>query len=221
MQPIAEIAERMRNQPRNGHAPVEPDAMPTVPQPATLAEMVETHPKLSEVIGRVRSWAERRRETPDASLVLVGPNGTGKTHLARVALWSVAYVVDGVPVAPVGKFFAARDLVELIGAGNSPRDLIGTAPLVVIDDVGAEGVVQYVAAGAQEREIQARYFAVLNYCYGNKAVIITASNNCGTVPQLADYLGPRSWDRLLEMAPAGYIVDMAGVPSYRRTKGGR
>jgi hypothetical protein len=202
-------------------------------QPVSLASLQVTHPRLRDAVQAAKAWAARKRDGyEDASLVLVGPNGTGKTHIARAILWSICYTVDGAQVAPVGKFFVGRVVMELLADGERVSALIptgvrygdasGKCPIVVLDDVGSEGNLAYVGAGNQELEIQARYFSVINHCYENKiSLIITGSNNCGNLKAMAAYLGPRSWDRLNQMAPAGFMVDLSGAPSYRIAAGGR
>lgn len=168
--------------------------------------------------------------------------GVGKTHIAESILWaSSTRVVEGDRVGDVvshtGKFFKAKDLIGRLGK-EQPRDLVrmpaevypgselyGTHALV-IDDVGTEGVIEYVSAVSQEKERQSRYFQIIDYCYGGFisgrrngiSVIITANL---TLDNLAAHIGGRAWSRLLEMAPSGFMVDLTGVPDYRRNLGGR
>lgn len=203
------------------------------PQPVTLGDLDGSNPQVARAIAAARQWAERKRKgCEDASLILVGPNGTGKTHIAKAILWSARLELDGEPVAPLGIFFDAPDLMRVMGDEDARlRDMIPSGmrwahdskcPMVVVDDVGAEGLLRFVPAGEQLNEIQARYFRIVNYCYQNKiSLIVTASNNCGTLAGLSAHLGARSWDRLCQMAPRGFMLEMTGVPSWRQRVSGR
>lgn len=91
--------------------------------------------------------------------------------------------------------------------------------MIVIDDVGAEQTLPFVGKDDQEAEKQARYFRVIDYCYGRGISVIMTSNL--KPPQLAELLGGRCWDRLSEMAPRGFVIDLSGVPSWRRAQSGR
>ncbi len=218
-------------------------------QPVTLATLDLTwHPKVQTAVNAAREWqklrrwqvAENKRQRdageaitvrPNASLVLLATAkdpvnctgyGCGKTHIAKAALWSDALWLDEQPLAPTGNFYEAARLLANLDGDTLPGSEI-TGPILVIDDVGTEGTIQYVAKEAQQHERHARYFKAINYAYehGNgqgTSVIITANL---TTDQLAAHIGGRAWSRLLEMAPSGLIVDLTGVPDYRRKQGGR
>jgi len=135
---------------------------------------------------------------------------------------------------PSGRFYLSNDLLGSLGVSRDPETgmslparpsaVIGYPPLIVIDDVGLEQAIPFVRGEDQEAERQARFFKVINHCLGNVSVIITTNK---TWPELADYIGRRAADRLLAMAPKlpatndSFIVDMFGVPSWRRKAGGR
>lgn len=90
---------------------------------------------------------------------------------------------------------------------------------MVIDDVGAEGVLEFVGKEHQVVERQARYFRFIDHCYANDIPGVITTNL--PLAELAAHLGRRAWDRLMQMAPAGQMVDMSGVPSWRVKAGGR
>lgn len=160
--------------------------------------------------------------------------------LARVILWSIvdcAKDKDGLELeiteVPAGRFFLASDLLLALGpvidhetqtqSASRPSHLLGTAPLVVVDDVGGEGVIPFVKGEYQDHERHARYFRFIDHCYttGISVVITTNLRADGRECQLSEHLGGRAWDRLLEMCPVGSIVNLWNVPSWRKKAGGR
>jgi hypothetical protein len=209
----------------------------TVPL-ARLGELeTDGRPLLTTAIKAARAWQKRRREQAaagqpaNASLVLLAtavPNdrdrtgyGCGKTHIARACLWSEAYMVGDTPIAPAGRFFLAADILARLDGETRASDEVGDAPIIVLDDVGAEGVIRYVRQDheTQTAERHARYFKLLDFCCtAGKGVIITGNLR---PDDLAAHIGGRAWSRLMQMAPAGYIVDLTGTPDYRRHSSGR
>ncbi len=149
----------------------------------SLDDLEITHPHLQGAIDAARKWADRMRDGQlNASLVLVGGNGTGKTSIARAILWSITDVAvdfkgDPMPNTrqPAGRFFMAGNLILMLGDYHNQRtgmnyivrthDVFGKAPIIVIDDVGAEPVIPYVGLEQQDHERKARYFKVIEHCY--------------------------------------------------------
>ena len=233
MQAIADIATNIRPSVGSWEPSYQRVRFPTR---VRLDDLDTSHPAIMYAVQQARAWAERKRTGyEDASLILSGPYGTGKTHIAKSILWSMILEPDGQPDAavPAGRFFMANDLLLKMSSvqdGNglitSARvgDIIGTAPLVVIDDVGGQQTLPYVAAADQEQERHARYFRFVDYCYTvQTSLIITTNLNLGGGHKsaLAQHIGGRSWDRLCEMAPVGFMVGLDSVPSWRVKSGGR
>lgn len=196
----------------------------------TLSELSTENAMVKLAVKMCYEWAKRKRdEYQDASLVFCGPVGTGKTHIAKSLLWSMPLTLgDGTAVAYAGRFFVASDLMMLMNPtrGDSgvmdiprPASFIGNVPMVVIDDVGTEQTIPFVKADEQGTEIQARYFRVIDYCYTWQISLVVTSNL--SIEQLSKYLGQRNWDRLGQMAPAGFMIDLAGVASWRKKRSGR
>ena len=209
-----------------------------------------SHPQVKQAVKMARLWAKRKMDgRTDASLILCGHNGAGKTHIALAIWWSMCErVVDAMPglkieygqplpdypIRPSGRFYLSNDLLGLMGQSRDaetgvtlpsrPSQVIGYPPLIVIDDVGLEQAIPFVKHEQQEDERHARFFKVINHCVGNVSVVITSNK---TWPELSAYIGKRAADRLLQMAPViagtkdSFIVDMFDVPSYRRRQGGR
>lgn len=218
----------------------------------TLDELRQTHPDLAAVIERVRAWGKAvnaaRRAVNDVadetivrppSLILTGPNGVGKTHIARVIQWSMtdaALNEDGRPdpdmVAPCCRWYAAADLLARLGNerdsdgyaySGRPGQMVGSAPFVIIDDVAAELTIPYVAYPAQEAERQIRYHLFFDWCVGNNVPVVLTTNLAAAGPDsdLAQHVGPRAWSRLMQMVPYGYTVSLWNVPDYRLILSGR
>lgn len=185
--------------------------------------------------------AGETNQRPNASLILVASQmykdanktepdmdrtgyGCGKTHIARAICWSERTVtMEGVPVAPMGTLFLGHDILGLLGSSGEGdlemRAILGTSPIMAIDDIGAEGEIPFIKADRQEQERQARYFRIINYCYEKGVSVVITANL--TIPQLAAHVGGRCWSRLMEMAPQGFIIDMTGCPDWRRRTSGR
>ena len=196
---------------------------------ATLKELDITNPLFSGAVEMVYRWRDRKQDGyTDASMVLCGPVGTGKTHIARAVLWSIAHTFEGEPIAPVGKFYTASDLLLKLSPtktewGGSevpqPSTFIGGVPIIVIDDIGSEQVIPFIKPEAMVAETHARYFRVIDYCYQWRISLVITSNL--SIHQLEQHLGARCWDRLCEMAPKGFMYDLTGVPSWRQKESGR
>lgn len=252
--PIATLANRVHPGPGWATPPSDaPRRLPRAQRPS-LDDFQTTHPDVPAIVAGVRRWGAAYRHAlaaqarPDAtaadcrppSLILSGPNGTGKTAIANVIRWRVLTVValdsDGnkLPdsVSPGGRWFAAADLLSKLGHESDsdgyrhtarPGQLAGGSPFVIIDDVGAELTIPYVAQEAQEIERHHRYHLFLDWCYGNNVPVVLTTNLTafGDDSALARHLGPRAWSRLMQMCPAGYVFSLWNVPDYRKLAGGR
>jgi DNA replication protein DnaC len=203
----------------------------------SLATLDTSNTRVKTAVQAARAWAQRKRDGfPEASLVLSGPVGTGKTHIAQAILWSITDEPEGLPLlaVPAGKFWLANDLLLRLAPTQDPEtgiimtpragNLVGSAPLVVIDDVGGQQDIPYIGRERQEQEMHARWFSFINHCYTLRISVIMTTNLSlagGHECELARHLGARAWDRLCEMAPAGFMISLDGVPSWRVKSGGR
>lgn len=249
MQMISQLTKKIR--PGNGiYAPPPEETKEAQPVSIKDID-TSHHPKVKEAVEAAYEWVERKKSQPNASLVLVARQvyqahgtpdqnrtgyGCGKTHIAKAVMWSERVVTDnGRVVGHCGQFYLAEDLINRLRPGDKGDTPAALAPMpkklhtggivgirtnvVVIDDVGTEGVLEYVSKEAQEDERQVRYFRFIDYCCtAGVSVVITANMS---LDQLARHMGGRCWSRLLEMAPAGFMVDMTGSPDYRRRTSGR
>jgi len=246
MQSIRDMAIKATQRLRSGSAAAPTAPYTPLPDPlnnkrATLDQLDRSHhPLVGKAVAAAKDWQVRRRsqaqagETPNASLVLVADKflvkgkadlnrtgyGCGKTHIAKAVLWSMCYMRDdGEPVAPVGQFFTSGEVIRDLDDDSSVRTALLNRPIVVIDDVGAEGELEFIKGERQDKEVQVRYFRVINFCYEHGVSVVITANM--SLDQLGEYVGGRCWSRLLEMAPTGFMVDMTGVPDYRRLVSGR
>lgn len=206
-----------------------------------LSELdITHHPKVAQAVQTARDWYLLRQQQKTtkqpvrASMVLLATQvnkkdgttdldrtgyGCGKTHIARACLWTECLVMDGEPIAPIGKFFLAMDIIGRLDGETPAAVEIAPAPIIVLDDVGTEGAIQFVGKELQVSERHARYFKIFDYCYqAGVSVVVTANL---TIDGLMATIGGRAYSRLLQMAPSGFILDMTGVPDYRRKAGGR
>lgn len=128
-----------------------------------------------------------------------------------------------------GRFFTSADLMEKLAGGRDDNGhkideragaIIGEeSEVVVIDDIGREGVLPYVSKDVQTAEMQNRYYRVIDFCYrrfknGKPCPSLILTSNM-RVDELKQFLGGANWTRLEEMAPEGYIHDLTGVRNYR------
>jgi len=234
MQHIADIATTI--QPGATWQREPPVATRTL-EKVSLSALDTSHPQVATAVQAARDWQARRRDGHlDASLVLSGPYGTGKTHIARAILWTTVDGPEGHLDAwvPAGKFYMANDLLLLMAAHQDrttgmvsaprPSTLVGSAPLVVIDDIGGQQSLPYISKDEQAMEIHARYFRFIDYCYTSMIGIIATTNLSiagGNRSDFAQHIGGRAFDRLSQMAPAGFMVGLHGVPSWRVKSSGR
>ena len=146
--------------------------------------------------------AQQFAEQPEAWLVLVGPAGSGKTHLAAAV--ANRQINSNRPV-----FFAnVPELIERLrsnASGNQKKgdslslNEIKTSPLLILDDLGMETATAWTKDKLNQ---------ILNYRYNARlATLITA-----TIPAL-DSLDARIRSRLMDPKISNPVP--IGAPDYR------
>jgi predicted ATPase len=158
--------------------------------------------------------------------------GNGKTTIAQALFYSCGIFTVHETVAgnelriyKAGKMLSAREwLMQTTNTESTLAEFLCSdgmtrTQVVVIDDVGREGALPFIRGTEQPKELQARYFDLINHCYQRQISVIITSNF--RFDALARYLGGATWSRLMEMVPDGYMVDITGVRDYRPIAGGR
>lgn len=217
---ISDIAQTVK--PGNGWYSEPRKRASNTPQRARLDDLDTSHPQMKLAVDTARAWADRKQQYSDASLILAGGVGTGKTHIARAILWSICLTLENEPVAPVGRFWIANDLIQAVEPERRTADLIpNTLPMIVIDDIGSEQTIPYIGTDIEKQatEKEHRYFKVIDYCYTWQISIIATTNL--SIKGLEDCLGKRAYSRLSEMAPRGFMLELSQVPDYRMKRAGR
>lgn len=146
---------------------------------------------------QVISWADSfaaRTGGRHHSLMLLGLTGTGKTFQAYGALRHIAEAGIRNPFWLGGA--VSQLLADLRPDGNADFDKCADAPVLLLDDIGAERTSPWT------QETALRLF---NHRYENDLPIILTGN--GSWDDIAAYLGDRMTSRLAEMCN---LVEMRG-----------
>jgi DNA replication protein DnaC len=174
------------------------------------------NPTLRNAIFLVKNYADNF--TPDArklGLLLVGPTGTGKTHLAVAALRHL--LARGFE----GTFFDYQNLLERIYAGYSEK--LGASEreayraaldseILLLDDLGAHRINDWV---------EDTVTSIISHRYNHNKPLIATTNladpDLGGADNkermtLEDRIGPRARSRLFEMCT---VVSTWGAADYR------
>jgi len=164
------------------------------------------YPGLDEPLAIAKDFATNFVSGSGKGLLLAGPYGSGKTHLAAAIMQYL-----------LGKFYPCAFVVvpELLdrimstfkrNSEESAEDIyesIRSADLVVMDDLGAEVVADWV---------QPKLYTLINGLYTrNVSLIITT--NC-SMEELKERVGGRAYSRLIEMTEGVPVV----APDYRMRK---
>lgn len=143
--------------------------------------------------------AQRFAAQPSRCMVLWGPPGTGKTHLAAAA--ANVLRARGVDVG----FFTAPDLLDMLRSGYDRGDYetllaaLKNVAVLVLDDLGAQRGTEW----AEEK-----FFQVINHRYNRQLPLLVAMNpDPATLePRIADRLCDVDWSLRIKL----------DLPSWRR-----
>lgn len=160
--------------------------------------------QLAENLAACRAWLDAFTLDTEAGLLLAGPTGTGKTHLAAALLRAA---VERHPVA--GRFEDFTSLVHRIQrtidreknghSGTTESDLllpVFAADLLVLDDIGARRATPY--------QVDLLYLIVnTRYSQGQPTIF---STNLLPAKGLEEHVGPRTFSRLHECCARPFLL---------------
>ena len=191
----------------------------------TLGDIDLSHDKsgeLKKATDAAREWHRRylAGERGISLILLSGDNGTGKTTIANACLWAEYFSHGDTPLAPMGRFFLAGDLIARLEGETKPWNEINGARIIVIDDISHIERIEYVAAVDQQKAIHSRFRRIIDFC-SERGVSVIITGNC-PINSLPSIIGNAAWSRLFQMAPPRLRVDMGNkVPDYRKAGGSK
>lgn len=149
---------------------------------ATMADFTD-HPAVDAVGADLYGWAESRS---NRNVVILGPVGTGKTHLAIAVARLRHFDSDTI------RFIPTVDLLDSLRPGSDRPEAAANATttgVLVLDDLGAERPTDWT---------DERLYALINRRWLNKRPIIVTSNLAPD--KLRDAVGERLYSRLVHDA---------------------
>lgn len=144
--------------------------------------------KNKEAVQKIREYIERRLWREGRGLIIVGPVGTGKTHLASAIVHELAKQDIFVLFVFVPDFLdeIRETYDEEYDEEEDKFELAKNARVLVLDDLGTERITEWT----KEKITQ-----LINYRYNNILPTIITTNLIGK--ELIDRIGERAYSRLV------------------------
>lgn len=175
-------------------------------------------PEQGKVLDTCRQYAANVGWKSGSGLWMIGPPGTGKTHLGCAM---VRHVIEDRDAEAA--IYSGREIIRMLrstwsksgsdrtmdGRATSEEGLIndlGWMPLLVIDEIG-------VGFGSEGEQVQ--LFDIIDLRYKHQRPTVLLSNL--TAKEVKQTIGERAYDRLRE----GAQVVACGWPSHRGNRGPR
>jgi hypothetical protein len=192
-----------------------------------LSEIVILNDKMQNAINVIRAWAEKQRTSQSKeSILLSSPPtqtstgfGVGKTTLANAAAFiAYGHITNGGDLTLsraglTGKFYTEQTAMKSVREEAYPK-----RGIVIIDDVGRGGSIEFISKEDQIVEKQHRYFLLIDHCYRHNIPMILTTNL--NKIQFIDCIGHAAWSRIAEMIGPNRIINLSGLPDYREILGG-
>lgn len=207
----------------------------------TTNHMTAEQAKLfANLLKQVREWRVETDTIPGRAFILSSQFiGIGKTHIAEAMRDSFQDMcpfddtprsfVNGKPnfglkscarLVTGGEFMEAFDKPGYSNANFLPECIRA----LVLDDIGREGSIKFEKRDDENQlaEKQARYFHLIDHLYKTRRAALFITSNL-TLEELAEFFGPATWSRLIEMSGRHMVGIKTELPDMRvvKAKGGQ
>lgn len=187
------------------------------------------------LLAQVREWRTEVNSTPGRAFILSSRFiGIGKTHIAEAICDSfrVMFIGENEEACFVNdkpnfsllkraKLVTGREFMEAFDAPGYSNDyfLPQHFSALVLDDIGREGSIKFEKRDDENQlaEKQARYFHLIDHLYKTRRAALFITSNL-TLEELAEFFGPATWSRLIEMSGRHMVGIKTELPDMRVVK---
>ena len=155
------------------------------------------HRSLSKALDTMIQWANE----PAGWILMTGPTGTGKTHLAVAAVLTFAQAGHPIAFITVSELLNTLRKATFIDTDLNTLEAMKSVPLLVLDDMGTERTTAF----AEEL-----LHLIINHRYEHAIPTIITSN---LTPKRISEIRPATASRMLDYRNTIHIVIQA--PDYR------